>query len=306
VFHVSCYLLSAHSHGRFGAVSSFSCERASQNPEACRSVERTISPSLGASLRNGAISRAEDEANIDTGYDQARPRYSTAGSSYYGRPATRDSYVDNGNGNGPLHAPTPRQRINPRMQSDPTLARYPNPNTPAGPAGPAGPYGGSGLQQSRDTVDTGASGSGSEQWTNSTDPSSENSSIDRVKTSPAKIGEYEAQHGYPDYPSIGNPQFGGPIMEEGGYGQTRVSNDYGGAPSNANGNGYFAQNSSDGPLPAPPPTAGVPARKIISLGGNPNSTPLQASSGNVGRPALQSQPSQKRKSWLRRKFSTKE
>jgi hypothetical protein len=67
-----------------------------------------------------------------------------------------------------------------------------------------------GYQQSYDTVTT-ASGTGShgtEQWGNSTDPSSENSSLDRInQVAKPDLGEVYGFSGFG-----GAPQFQGPIL----------------------------------------------------------------------------------------------
>jgi hypothetical protein len=187
------------------------------------------------------------------------------GGPYYNQ---RSSYLDNGNG-----PHNPRNRFGPRQHSDPALNRY-NTNNPQG-VYPTPTYG-----QSRDTVNTGGSnGSASDQWQQSTDPSSENSSIDRL----AGNG-YDPQQAHRE-----------PISEEGHY-------TYANGQLGAYHPGYVNPN---GP-PPPPPKNGAPAprREVIRLsesagmpvGGSP--IPLGASSGN-GRPSMEP----KRKSWLKRTFS---
>ena len=223
------------------------------------------------------------------GYEQARPRYASTVASHYG--GARDSYVDNGYGQ---LGGSPRNRYNPRQQSDPTLARYANQNVDS--------YAGNGLQQSRDTVETGTtSGSGSEQWTNNTDPSSENSSIDPVRAIGGRPEGYEPQHGYPEYPiGYNNPQYGGPVREDSGPNR----NSYVQGPNGAN--GYSPQHAGGALPPAAPLKMESVPRRLISLNSNGNGDPVQAPNGSTARPPLQSQPSQKRKSWLRRTFGGKE
>ena len=164
------------------------------------------------------------------------------------------------------------------------MNRYPN------HAG--GAYGGNSLQQSRDNLDYGAvSGSGSEQWTNNTDPSSEESSIDR-----ARMGGEVQQHGHVDHAGGQyTPQFRTPMGQPNSY----AANGYSNGPSG--GNGYFPQNNGASLPPVPPQRVEGVQRKAIGL-----NAPLQASSGNAVRPPLQSQPSDKRKSWIRRKFGSKD
>ncbi|KAI4093928.1 MAG: hypothetical protein LQ344_002526 [Seirophora lacunosa] len=121
-----------------------------------------------------------------------------------GRP---DSYVDN-------YAPNQLgygRRITHRVNSDPTLYGSNN----------HGLYPAHGYHQSYDTA---ASGSGNEShntdpWGNSTDPSSENSSIDRIQVPKSDPPETYGFNGFG-----GVPQFQGPILEESGanspaYGQ---------------------------------------------------------------------------------------
>jgi hypothetical protein len=204
------------------------------------------------------------------GYDQAGAgsRFSQMGGSnvggYYNHRGNRDSYADNGG----------RGRYN-RQQSDSALNRY---NHNAQGVYPTPHYG-----QSSATVNTGeSSGSASDQWQQSTEPSSESSSIDR-----------DAQHGYPPHGHPGSRQ---PIAEEGSY-------TYG----NENGNGHYHNGYANGPPvglgnyrieapPVPPKMSSSPPapRQPIKLD--------QTSSGGPvgGRPSLNDN---KRKSWLRRTFS---
>lgn len=160
----------------------------------------------------------------------------------------------------------PRRHPAQRMQSEPMMG-HPH----------ARPYGQHGHQVSQDTVYTGMT-NGSDStgpWANSTDPSSENSSIDRV----------QAARPYPDHPANGYGPNGynqngygggyeGTIPEEGGYPM------HGGAP------------------PVQPPYGAAPARRPIPLGNSKSSNAIE--------PAKYSRPEpEKRKSWLSRRFSKK-
>lgn len=261
-----------------------------------------ISRSLLASFYTVRILSIHTDLN-GTGYDTARPRYSSVGGGYYGG-SNRDSYAENGNGTySSPQASSGRYRYNNRQASDPTLNRYGNPT--------AGIYPAPGYQQSRDTVNTGVtggsggSGSGSDPWVSGTDPtSSENSSIDKVNPAPRQ--EYDGQYGYQNYGA--NPTFRNPIMEEGGYGQQFYNENMGGN------NGYFSQNPADLP-PVPPPKMDVaplprkpmrldsaPAAPTVGSGvlGSAGSHKLQRQS------TLRKQESTKRKSWLARRFSKHE
>ncbi|KAF2270535.1 hypothetical protein CC78DRAFT_539055 [Lojkania enalia] len=215
------------------------------------------------------------------GYDQNR--YSQYGGGYYGSrqaAAARESWVDNGYGpSGP-----PRARYNQqRMQSDPGWNRYGNGQ---------GVYPSQGYQQSRDTVITGGS-NGSQSEPYSTDPSSENSSIERAPA-PAKpdMGE---QYGFSGFG--GGPQFQGPILEE--YGNSA-------GPS---GDGYFPQpypNNTNLPPPVPAKTGPPPPinnSNLIKLSNSQGPPPVN----DNGRPNVltrnSTNNSEKRKSWLKRRFS---
>lgn len=138
-----------------------------------------------------------------------------------------------------------------------------------------------GYHQSHDTVNTGyTNGSDSTgPWANSTDPSSENSSIDRNMAT-----------NKPQTPMDGYG-YNAPIMEEQGYDQY-PHDGYGGAPPAP----QHARYGGGGPV-QPPPSA----RRPIPLGGGSNGAAYQGG-------ALPSQPTggakeEKRKSWLKRRFS---
>ncbi|KAL8979537.1 MAG: hypothetical protein Q9177_006115 [Variospora cf. flavescens] len=190
-----------------------------------------------------------------------------------GRP---DSYLDNYVPNQPGYGRRIRQRVN----SDPTLSG----------SNSHGLYPAHVYHQSYDTA---ASGSGNEShntdpWGNSTDPSSENSSIDRIQVPKPDPAETYGFNGYG-----GVPHFQGPILEENGanspaYGQIG----YGQAKKTVMGSPTHSRN---GFHPAPPSHGTrdqAPPRAPIRLG-NPPATE---------RP-MPSAPGEKRKSWLKRRFS---
>lgn len=123
-----------------------------------------------------------------------------------------------------------------------------------------------GYHQSHDTVGSDSTGP----WANSTDPSSENSSLDRINatTKPSPDG-----YGYNNYSS-------GPIPENGQY-----------APQN----GYGQR--MGGPVQSP-----GGERRPIPLGNSGDApAPPRGSLPSNARP-----PPEKRKSWLSRRFSKKE
>ncbi|KAL9020996.1 MAG: hypothetical protein Q9185_001823 [Variospora sp. 1 TL-2023] len=190
-----------------------------------------------------------------------------------GRP---DSYADNYVPNQPGYGRRIRQRVN----SDPTL--YGSNNHGLYPA-----------HVYHQSYDTAASGSGNEShntdpWGNSTDPSSENSSIDRIQVPKPDPAETYGFNGFG-----GAPHFQGPILEENGvnspaYGQIG----YGQAKKTVMGSPTHSRN---GFHPAPPSHGTrdqAPPRAPIRLG-NPPATerPMPSASG------------EKRKSWLKRRFS---
>ncbi len=172
------------------------------------------------------------------------------------------------------------------------------------------PYPQHGYHQSHDTVNTGyTNGSDSTgPWANSTDPSSENSSIDKVKP--------PMQDGYNQY---GGNGYNGPIMEEqgamNGYGGQSHGNEYGqasnsgmhdygysnGSPDHAQRNGWGPQDPySNGMGPPQQPT---PARQPIKLGGSGAPDAYGRPPANLP-PTPQAQP-EKKQGWLKRRFSKK-
>lgn len=122
-------------------------------------------------------------------------------------------------------------------------------------------------------------------WNYSTDPSSENSSLDRAHGIMKPVQTPEPMNSY------GMDNFGNnPIMEEGGSG------DYG-IPTRR------------GPPPPPMHSAQPPARQTIQLGGGGGSTDNSAFSHQGGQLPSAARPTptnEKRKSWLGRKLSRKD
>jgi hypothetical protein len=209
--------------------------------------------------------------------DQNRYSHAGGGGGYYGSrqaAAARETWTDNGYG-PPGHS---RTRYN-RMSSDPGWNRRENGHSI---------YPTQGYQQSRDTVNTGVSnGSNSDAAPYSTDPSSENSSIERAMPSMQPKPDLGEQYGFNGFG--GGPQ---PILEE-----------YGNGPSRSN--GYYYQPLQDPSLPPPVPAkANPPANNpnVVKLSGQQGAPPTQGNRPNV----LQrnsTDASGKRKSWLKRRFS---
>lgn len=185
------------------------------------------------------------------------------GGGYYG--SQRESYHGNG-------GQRPRGHSG-RMSSEPALSG-------------GRPYGQPqhGYHQSYDTVNTGyTNGSDSTgPWANSTDPSSENSSIDRNMAM--------NNNGKPQTPHDGYG-YNGPIMEEQGY--DNYPRDGYGAPPQMPPQGRYP----GGPVQPPPA-----ARRPIPLGNSGNGESYQGGAlpstarGGGGK-------EEKRKSWLKRRFS---
>lgn len=211
----------------------------------------------------------------------------------YGRP---DSYIENFG-----HSATQRDRdrdrdhhqnrkFGPRTQSDPML--YGGHNIQS-----QGIYPSHANQQSYDTVTSSGTGShGTEPWGNSTDPSSENSSIDRLSQVPKQdLGEIYGFNGFGAGPILEEHHKDAPAYGQPGYAQSHT------IPNQ----GYAYQ--GNGVPPVPPPhvhpreTRPRPPIKLGTTPGNPY----------VNGKALPPQPlnridtSEKRQSWLKRRFSKK-
>ncbi|KAI4160630.1 MAG: hypothetical protein LQ342_005563 [Letrouitia transgressa] len=248
---------------------------------------RSFEAAIDGSFARRPYSRAEtydgsNHQNRRSMYYQAsrpQPRFGGEhGGGYYGNRMSMgrpESYID-GQGNAPNQANYGR-RFGQRVNSDPALYGSHSQNL----------YPAHGYHQSYDTVAS-ASGNdshGTDPWGNSTDPSSESSSIDRIQQS-SKPDPVET-YGFSGFG--GAPHLQGPILEEHsqdspaygqpGYGQSR-----------RNGNGGLPFQGNDLP-PTPPPHSSKP-RTPIKLG-NPPPADRTPSSSNP----------EKRKSWLRRRFS---
>lgn len=209
-----------------------------------------------------------------------RPRFPQ--NSYYGgrsqsyRPES--TYVDgryNGMNRPESYYNSGDNAAGPSNGYHPNRARYPR--TASEPQFNSGQvYPGPGNQQSYETVTT-ASGSGSsaDPAGYSTDPSSENSSMDRVAPLPVKDMETYGFNGFGNNPQYAPPG-SGLIEQPGPTGAARQ------------GNGYQHQ----GP-PPPPSKDNVGPRGPIRLG---------ETSGNAAPQAAQRPANEKRRSWFGRKF----
>lgn len=210
------------------------------------------------------------------------------GNGYQSRPDSYYSNNDNNNGYYPNRQRFPRQASEPMLNNG---SGYQNRSSP-----PAGVYPPNGNPQSYETVTTASgSGSSSDRMQYSTDPSSENSSFDRM---PIAEGPEYAQ-GYNSYQGGSQQQAYG-----NGYPQAmqQQQQQYGGGSSPVqayqNGNGYPDQGR-----PAPPPKMDSGAARTPMRLGKPAPAQLQQqqSYDNYGAPAGGKE--EKKKSWLGRKFS---
>ncbi|KAL2048486.1 hypothetical protein N7G274_000398 [Stereocaulon virgatum] len=261
-----------------------------------RSFEAAIDGSYNrraTSYRNETPGPMSPHNNRRSGYFpgyQAQQKPAAEYNGYYGnRMSYRrpESYAEN---SGTFHDSygSSRRGIQ-RNQSEPMLYGQSNVQS-NGSSNAQGIYPSHAHQQSYDTVGTASYGSdGTHQWGNSTDPSSENSSIDRVQP-PQKpdLGEVYGFNGFG-----GAPQFKGPILEEHGQGTPGYGQPgYGkGQAVAGTGNPY----KGNGAAPPPPPHKETRPKVPIKLG-----APSVASRAP---PAVDSD---KRKSWLKRRFSKKD
>jgi len=226
--------------------------------------------------------------------------FHNSGTSRMG-PLRPDSYSDNYSNR---HSPAPfrnDRRAVPRNQSESTL------------------YNSNHVQQQSYETATTASNSGNsygtEPYAHSTDPSSENSSVDRIPQQvKPDLGEAYGFNGFG-----GAPEFQGPILEEHGqgtptygqpgYGQQVATqpghglNAYSSQAPNGRAAGHpggYARQANDMPPPPPPHQQTAPAPRVPIKLSSSNMTPSTDSS--VQQPV---DNGEKRKSWLKRRFSKK-
>lgn len=255
-----------------------------------RKSDRTRNGTDSAETGSQFNRRSSYYAGTQGGQDE-RPRYPQNGYSGGGgrsqsyRP---ESYVD-GRSNG-MTRPDSYYHANDNVGPsngpgyyNPNRARYPRTASEPHFNSGHGVYPGPGNQQSYETVTT-ASGSGSSPDTMgySTDPSSENSSVDRI----APPQQKEPMENY------GLNGFGGnPSMQPPGYNineQYQVSN-------GTQQQGYGQQSYGQQGYGQPPP---VPRKEA------PNSrVPIKLGAGENGGPPTRPLAAEKRKSWFGKRFS---
>jgi len=246
---------------------------------------RSFEKAIDGGYNRRSVSRAESTVEGGNNYTSRRSSYfggydsaaspgkqPQAGGGYYGgrRP---DSYMESYGQNA--GGPPGRRQYGQRGASDSAVQRL---------NGPGRGYHQHGFHESHDTVNTGVT-NGSDStgpWANSTDPSSENSSLDRVN---AAMGKQQ--------------------MDAYGYDNTILEDDASESYQNRmqRPNGY-------GP---PPPAASSmnqaqAPRRTIQLGGGSEANGFQSSyTAQGGSLPTQARPAEeKRKSWLKRRFSKKE
>lgn len=232
------------------------------------------------------------------GYQHAQSRnmYDTGrGGAYYGNRNSMGHFRSDENSDGfggPGQYNTSR-RFGPKNNSDPALYGH-NANQ--------GIYPSHGQQPSYDTVGTVSNQShATEQWGNSTDPSSENSSVDKFQPGPPKqdLGEIYGFNGFG-----AGPQLQGPILEEHGHDAPSYGQPGYGQSQNESGNtkGYPYQGNDFPPPTVPvhgvprPPYKEAALRAPIRLGAS------TAGAYNSAPPPVPSKR-EKRKSWLGRRLS---
>ncbi|GAB7334209.1 hypothetical protein MBLNU13_g06264t2 [Cladosporium sp. NU13] len=220
-----------------------------------RSFERAIDAGY---KRRSSMMRGES-------YDQSQ-QYQSRRNSAYGYESNRHSQGNNGHyGNRRQDSYNDGQQ---RMRYGSRGGSYNNGN---------GVYPQHGYHQSHDTVTSGQTyGSDSTgPWANGTDPSSENSSLDRINaTNTQQDNVYGGQNGYGGYPRA--------IPEDGQY-NAQHQQGYGGGG------------------PVQPPNS---QRKPIALGGGGESDFAAPPRSNL--PSTARPEPEKKKGWLKRRFSKKE
>lgn len=182
------------------------------------------------------------------------------------------------------------RRFGPRNHSDPTLY---------GHHGHQGVYPSHGQQPSYDTVGTTSNQShGTDQWGNSTDPSSENSSVDKFQPGVPKQDPGET-YGFNGFGA--GPQLQGPILEEMGHDAPSYGQPGYGLSQVATTNGFPYQGNDVPPAVPAHDTSMVPPRNVAS--GAPIRLGTSSNGGYNSVPPPVPSKQEKRKSWLGRRFS---
>ncbi|KAI9792544.1 MAG: hypothetical protein M1816_002064 [Peltula sp. TS41687] len=171
---------------------------------------RSFEAAIDGSYNRRSTYRRNDATDSPNSYSRRSSYHQGArhphDNGYYGNrpsPSRPESFVDHYNGPNGYYRP----RFAPRLATEPALNTTPTRSQPP----PHGVYPVPGYQRSYDTVVTSASGTGSnstEQWGNSTDPSSDNSSIERVPPPPKPdLGEAYGFSGFGGAPDLQNANY---------------------------------------------------------------------------------------------------
>jgi len=222
------------------------------------------------------------------------PRYSNvSGQGGYGPPSgvvSRDELTNNEYGTPPMrHAPRTQPDIN-RVNGPPGVPGhlYPGQNT-----------------RSKDTLNTGNS-SGSDQWNNSTNPTSEEGSIERAHGVTRTLGQ-------PQFAPPYNDGYGSGYSDEEQMGRNnafppRQASMGSAPPAGYGGNGGF-QNQYSNQGQYPNQQAGGPPRPPGKDINRPPAPPAKGSARPImslnspSRGAVQQQPIEQRSSWFKKRFS---
>lgn len=231
---------------------------------------------------------------VSAGYNQTPSRNTYDGSRgyYYGNRNSMGNFQsdESRDGYGGYGQYNAGRRLGPRNHSDPTLY---------GHNGHQGVYPTHGQQPSYDTVNTASNQShATDQWGNSTDPSSENSSVDKFQPGPPKqdLGEVYGFNGFG-----AGPQLQGPILEELGHDAPSYGQPGYGLSQTDNTNGYPYQ-GNDIPPAVPTHKLSKVSRQEATSGAPIRLGASSNSSYNSGPPPMPDKR-EKRKSWLGRRFS---
>ncbi|TKA83869.1 hypothetical protein B0A55_00140 [Friedmanniomyces simplex] len=244
-------------------------------------------------------SRRSSYLGQDAGPSPGRHSAAGGGGGYYGGSDRRpDSY----------HQGPPRQRYGSRVVSDGAVPR---------PYGGGGGGGGQhGYHQSGDTVNTGVT-NGSDStgpWASGTDPSSENSSIDR-NLAGVQGGNYNGNYNG-NGNGNGGVNGGAPNGNGNGYGygsptiqEDRVAGPYAGGPVRApsqQGQGQWqGQGQGQGQSQGQGQGQGQSPRRPIPLG-NSGDPPIMPAAGGKLPSSARMEVEKKKGGWLKRRFSKKE
>ncbi|KAI9769350.1 MAG: hypothetical protein M1840_004051 [Geoglossum simile] len=248
---------------------------------------RSFEAAIDNEYRRRFCARADSYENSNGGYSRRSSYYSHNGynargpqdGGYYGSrpsPARPESHGENHHSNSP------------HFQNRPRFGQRGNTEPPLNSSG-QNFYPSNAHQQSVDTVNTVSGGSyNTDPWGYSTDPSSEDSSIDR-RDQGMKVGtadSYGVQFGNAAQPQLANG------LNYPGYSQGNGSHNTPN-PADPNGTGYYNRGSPAPPVVPPhhpplPPKDSAPAlRAPIKLGSTPATAPVGGEGG-------------KRKSWFKR------